>query len=698
MRIEDYQTHRILEYFHSADGLARVIEGYKQREQQLRMAEAATHAFANQEFLLAEVGTGVGKTYAYLIPAILWSNYSGEKVVIATRTKALQEQVAEKDIPALQKILPFKFSWAQAKGRENLLCWNRYIGILSGRRSLNHEESEFITAILNWAESTGSGDRKELNLSSRLIQHWDLLNAQRRLCLRERCSFREKCFRLKMLKSLEQADIIVANHALLLSDLMIDNQILPEYQCLVVDEAHNFDREAFDKCSTVFSWYDTLDLMGFLSSTPGKRDGILPQIKNSYPELGRELDGIVPSSDRLRDLSYRFFQHLGSLGGRDKHTNYALVLENRVLESPEFSQVYTAYRDWQDQAQVLLSSLKELRETLSGQEEEMELANIISALQGISDAAFNIMEEDLNREGYLHWIEYQDEQAVSIAASPVGMSELLYQRLFNRMASVLMVSATIAVKQSFSYPIERLGLEPIAAQERLHTLLEDSPFPYERQACLMVVEDMPDPESRVFIAAAAAAVLSAVEATGGATMVLFTSRQQLADLSEMIRPILEKKGYNLLVQNEDGDFNTLISQFRTNAKSVLMGLDTFWEGIDLKGDLLRCLVIVKLPFRPPSEPYSSACIKDCLYRGKNSFNHFSLPDAIVRFKQGVGRLIRSEKDHGAVVVLDHRLLSKSYGRSFTGSIPIGNIRQLSHAELYPALKEWLQNAESKSSL
>lgn len=691
MRIEDYHTQNILEFFRSSDGLASVVEGYSLREQQLRMAEAAIDAFANQEFLLAEVGTGVGKTYAYLIPALLWANYSGEKVVIATRTKALQEQVAEKDIPALQKIIPFKFTWAQAKGRENLLCWNRYIGILNGRRTLSQEESEFVTAILSWAESTVSGDRKELDLTSRLIQHWDLINAQRRLCLRERCSYREKCFRLKMLKSLEQADIIVANHALLLSDLMIDNQILPEYQCLVIDEAHNFDREAFDKCSTVFNWYDTLDLIGFLSSAAGKRDALLPRIKNVFPELGPELNDACLICDRLRELSYRLFQQLGSLKGRDKRTNYALVLETRFLESPEFAEVFSVYRDWQYQAQLLLGTLKDLRGTLSGQEEELELSSTISALQGISDAAFNIMEEYLSREGYLHWIEYQDEQAVSISASQVGMSEILYQRLFDRMASVLMVSATIAVKQSFAYPIERLGLEPIAAQERLHTLLENSPFPYEQQACLMVVDDMPDPESRDFTAAAAAAVLSAVEAAGGATMVLFTSKQQLADLSEMIRPILEKKDYRLLVQNEDGDFNTLISQFRSGDKSVLMGLDTFWEGIDLKGDLLRCLVIVRLPFRPPNEPYSSACIKDCLYKGKNSFNHFSLPDAIVRFKQGVGRLIRSELDHGAVVVLDHRLLSKPYGRSFTGSIPIRNLRPLPLAKLYPVLKDWLQN-------
>lgn len=691
MRIEEYQTQPILQFFQSDDGLASVIDGYKLREQQLRMAEAAIDAFANQEFLLAEVGTGVGKTYAYLIPAILWAGYSGEKVVVATRTKALQEQVAEKDLPAVQKILPFDFAWVQAKGRENLLCWDRYIGVLGGRRTLSQEESEFITAILNWAESTESGDRKELNLPSRLIRHWDLVNAQRRLCRRERCSFREKCFRIKMLKALEQADIIVANHALLLSDLMIDNQILPEYQCLVIDEAHNFDREAFDKCSTVFSWYDTLDLIGFLSSATGKKDALLPRIKNAFPETEPKIADAVRICDRLRELSYRFFQRLGALKGRDKNTSHAQVLETRLLESPEFADVYLAYRDWQDQAQLLLGSLQELRGALPGREEELELANTLIALQSVSDAAFNIMEEYLNREAYLHWIEYQDEQAVSLYASQVGMSELLYRRLFDRMATVLMVSATLAVRQSFAYSIERFGLEPIAAQDRLHTLLEYSPFAYERQACLMVIEDMPDPESREFTAAAAAAVLSAVEAAGGATMVLFTSRQQLADLSEMVRPILEKKGYLLLVQNEDGDFNTLISRFRTSDKSVLMGLDTFWEGIDLKGDLLRCLVIVKLPFRPPNEPYSSACIKDCLYKGKNSFHHFSLPDAIVRFKQGVGRLIRSERDHGAVVVLDHRLLSKPYGRSFTGSIPLGNIRSLSCTQLFPALKEWLQN-------
>lgn len=689
MDSEQLNIENLLAYFNSEKGLASLIDGYRRRDQQLRLAEAVMQALENKEFLLAEVGTGVGKTFAYLIPALLWSAYTGERVVVATRTKALQQQVVKKDIPALHRMLELDFRWAEAKGRENYLCWNKYISIITGRKSLDSEESEFVTAILTWAENTGTGDRSELNISSRLVKHWDLLASQRHTCLRDTCSYREKCFRTKMLKRLEQAQIIVANHALLLSDLMIDNQILPEYKVLVIDEAHNFDREAFDKCSCAFAWYEVLETLGQLCSSPSRKEaGLLQRLKGNYPEMTGELDETIIYSDRLRDFTLRFFALLNRLNKAGPNQNHALVLDSQLLEGREFEHLHEAYREWQDLAQLLLSLMRELRGLVAGQNEEIEMNGLVSRLQIQAEAAFYIMEENLGRIDFLHWVEFEDRQAISLAASPVGMSELLYQRLFSKLESVILVSATMTVNRSFSYPIERLGLEPIGDEERLLTVLEDSPFPYEKQACLLVLSDMPPPESRDFAALAARAVLDAAEAAQGATMVLFTSRQQLSDVSLMIRPLLERQGFNLLVQNEDGDFSTLLTRFTTSGKSVLMGLDMFWEGIDLPGELLRCLVIVRLPFRPPNEPYSSACIRDCLLKSRNAFQHFSLPDATVRFKQGVGRLIRSEEDRGIVVVLDPRLITKGYGRVFLTSIPIPKHLAVSREELPGRIREW----------
>lgn len=689
----NFNPNEMREYFSSPKGLPGVVPGFRARDEQLRMAEAVAAALNNSEFLLAEAGTGVGKSFAYLIPAAFWSVYSGERVVVATKTRALQKQISEKDMPDVARVIKGGgLNWAEAKGRENYLCWNKYIGILSGRRSLDQDESRFVSAILSWAESTASGDRQELNISSQLMRRWGIVAADRHTCLRDRCTFREKCFRLKMIKKLEQANIIITNHALLLSDLMVDNRILPEYKYLVVDEAHNLDREAFDKFSSVFSCQETFEILNRLSGDYSKHEqGFLPAVRKSYPELEKLSRENETHAVRSRDLSRQFFSQLSGMQKGKSQVLYSVVMEEQLYDEPEFNDLSRVHLEWQEATHLLISGLKELRDVLAGQPEENELATYISILQYIADSAYYIMEESINRDDFLHWVDYIDGAPASISASPVGMSHLLYERLYSKMETVVLVSATIAVNHGFSYAIEHLGLQPVLEQERLNTLLEESPFPYQQQACLFCVDDIPDPESREYSPEIAAVLTGLIETAGGSTMVLFTSRQQLAEVSTIIRPAVEENGINLLVQNEDGDFGALLAQFTSSRKSVLMGLDTFWEGIDLRGELLRCVVLVKLPFRPPNEPFSSACLKDCRIKGKNGFLNFLLPDAAVRFKQGVGRLIRSEEDYGAVIVLDPRIITKSYGRTFCASIPIKNIKPVKSRDLAAELVLWLEN-------
>lgn len=689
MAEENYGPERILDIFGPDGGLAKCINGYRVRQEQLHMAEEVMSALINSEFLLAEAGTGVGKSFAYLVPAVLWVLQSGERVVIATRTKALQKQIIDKDLPDLQRLFKADLVWAEAKGRENYLCWNKYISILAGRRNLSEEESEFMGAVLSWAESTGSGDRSELNLNSRLARHWSIISADRRSCQRDLCKYRDKCFRLKMLKSLEKAGLIVTNHALLLADRLVDNQILPEYRYLVVDEAHNLDREAFDKFSTRFAYGELMDILNLLISNPGKKEsGYLQHIKGYYPQLADQVKQAALYIRRTKEITDRFFSQLARLGGRGAAQSYALVLDRRIQEDEKFFELEEMHREWQEQTHLLLGQLRELREQMAGQAEEGEMGALISSLYNSSDAFFRIMEEDHLREDSLLWLEYSEGNPSSISSSTVGTSDLLYTRLFEKMESVVMVSATLTVNASFDYMIRRLGLETVKNEQRLNTLLEDSPFPYREQACLLAVGDMVEPEHREFPEQVGAVLQAVCQVMKGRTMVLFTSRQQLAQVSEMIRPVLERAGLKLLVQNEDGDFSTLLSQFTASDQAVLMGLDTFWEGIDLRGDLLQCLVLVKLPFRPPGEPFSSACMRDCLLRRMNSFKHFTLPDAVVRFKQGSGRLIRSEEDRGVLVVLDSRLSRKPYGKIFADSIPIRNGRMIGRAEVGPVIAGW----------
>ncbi len=686
-----FDWQRVMGHFQPDQGLADIVPGFRAREEQRRLARAVCEALDNSEFLLAEVGTGVGKTFAYLVPAVFWSLYTGERVVISTKTKALQKQISEKDMPDVSRLVQGgSVNWVEAKGRENYLCWNKYIGILSGRRSLDQEESRFISSILAWAESTVNGDRQELNINSKLMRYWELIAADRGSCLRDRCTFREKCFRLKLTKKMEQANIIITNHALLLSDLVIDNRILPEYHCLVVDEAHNLDREAFDKLSYVFSAPDVNEILSRLGGDFAKHDhGLLPAIRKHYPELEEECLENEHHIIRIKELSRSFFAGLAGIKRERSLSAFSVVMDEYLFEKQEFYDLSTTHLEWQEQTSLLLTGLKNLRESITGQAEENDLVTYISMLKGTADTAYHVMEESINHEDYLHWIEYSAGQPVSICSSPVGMSDLLHERLYSKLASLVMVSATMTVNRSFDYSVEHLGLEIIRHQERLNTLLEDSPFPYKQQACLFCVSDMPDPDSRGFNPQSADVLKELVEISSESTMVLFTSRQQLAEVSHLVRQHIEEKGANLLVQNEDGDFTALLTQFTSSNRSILMGLDTFWEGIDLRGELLRCLIIVKLPFRPPSEPFTSACLKDCQLKGKNGFKNFSLPDAAIRFKQGIGRLIRSEEDYGAVIILDPRILSKPYGRTFLSSVPMQNIKAVKKADLPAELIYWL---------
>jgi len=299
------------------------------------------------------------------------------------------------------------------------------------------------------------------------------------------------------------------------------------------------------------------------------------------------------------------------------------------------------------------------------------------------------MEEDLGSEAKIVWLETEQEQAIGICSSHVRIGEVLENKLYDKLSSLIMLSATLSIEDKFDYFIEKVGLSEYLAAERLDLLLKKSPFDYQNQACLYILNDMPDPQHLDFSPNVARVLMDLLTVARGRTMVLFTARKGLREVSQLLRPFCKQKGIPLLVQNEDGSFGTLMEEYARENNAVLMGLDTFWEGVDLKGDLLTLLVVVKLPFRSLAEPYSSAGDKYFRLQHRNSFSNFLLPDAAVRFKQGVGRLIRSETDRGIVVVLDNRLSAKAYGKVFLNSIPIKNTIQTRSDELLPLIEDWL---------
>lgn len=668
--------------------------GFQFRSQQLTLSQTILNAFIDEGFLLAEAGTGIGKTFAYLIPAILWVQNTKNKVVISTRTKALQQQITDQDLPKLLHLMNSKIKYAEAKGRENFLCWNKYMRILAGRKQLSPAEQDFIQSLLHWAEHTASGDRKELDLPGETMQHWPLLAADRNSCAREQCRYQDKCFRLKMIRNVHKADLIVVNHALLLSDMLIDNReasILPDYDCLIVDEAHTFIRESFERLSYRFNHTDVKILLSALYERNRGRGtrGYLQHLPAAYPQLSDIVAEATLFADQAAQRCEELFQHLNGVAGYNHDYGFHHIINESDQSRPAFEQAVDKYFAWKETVNHLLDRLNEINQEITGDDEFPELFGVISALAEISNAATEIMEEGLNRSDSICWLKYERGRAEAICSSPIYTGEMIDELLYRRMRTLVMLSATMTVDHSFDNFINRSGLYWYAQDGRLNTLIEDSPFDYERNAALYIANDMPDPTHPRFLPELQRVLTDILLTSGGRSMVLFTARKQMEETAEALRPLLLAANLKLLVQNQDGEFASLMEAFKNNENAVLMGVDTYWEGIDLKGDLLKCLVIVKLPFRSPTDPYCSAWDKYYRQQGKNSFEHFLLPDAAIRLKQGVGRLIRSETDRGVVLVLDTRLLYKKYGPVLQNSLPLTNIAPVKINQLVGKIKEWI---------
>lgn len=684
--MESFSPGRIAEYFAPHGRMAQLIPGYRYREEQVRLAESIAANFLNQEFLVSEAGTGVGKTYAYLVPAVLWALEKKERVVISTRTRALQQQLTEKDLPDIKKVLDCEFIAVEAKGRENYLCWNKYMRILAGRRKFEPGEERFIEAILRWAEATRSGDRKELDLDSSLMSKWGIVAADRKSCLRDNCPYHDRCFRLKMLKSLEKADLIITNHALLLSDMLVENSILPSYSYLIVDEAHTFERLAFDHLSLRFSFPEISETMQLLHiREKGYERGYLQLLKGKYPHLQALCTETAAILGRGLAILKDLFTAL-SQGMVAQDYNYARVIQWQDHDTTWLNQAVDLHREWQESTKLLYAKLTAIKEEIQEPEENNELEMLMQTISEYAGTAAIIMEENLEQEDKITWLEYEKGRAAAMASSSLDAGSILNERLYHKLESLVMVSATLAIEERFDYFLTRTGLTPLMADDRVNTLLQQSPFDYEKQARLLIINDIPEPSETGFAETVAGVLETLFLTMGGQVLVLFTARGQLKEVTALLRPDCDLNGVKLLVQYEDGEFNHLIDEFIHSSNAVLMGVETFWEGIDLKGEVLKCVVIVRLPFRPPSDPYSTAADRSCRLENKNSFQHFMLPDATVRFKQGIGRLIRSEEDRGLVVVLDSRLEKKAYGKVFKNSIPIKNTNLLVRKQLPAYMK------------
>src|SRR5712675_732840 len=620
------------------DGLiAKAHPEYEHRPGQIQMAEAVVRAFEQRRHLIVEAGTGTGKTLAYLVPAIAAACGSGARVVISTGTKNLQEQLMEKDIPFLQDVLPAKFRAAVMKGRNNYACLHRIkradsMPVLEGLDEVDHFDEVF-----RWVTQTNTGDRAELYSLPENLPFWRHIDARSDTCLGQQCPDFEPCFITRMRQRAIDADIIVVNHHLFFADLALRNgaygSVLPDYAAVILDEAHQIEDVASEYFGAQVSTYQLDDLL---------RD--VGALKLEDRETERELARISARVQRFADAFWISFREGRGLEGR-----FALAPVARGGES-QAGMPALPYHAFDN-------ALNRLETTLDGMPEPpTDAESIVRRTRQVRfDLNFIIKGED---KKFVYWLERRG-RGVFLRSSPIDVSGLLQDKLFEKVPTVVLTSATLSSAGNFNFIRERLGLDQ--AEE----MIAESIFDFETQAVLYLPPTMPDPRSPQWSRAAADEVVKIVNATEGRAFVLSTS---LAGMNELFDRVAPEIDYPCFVQGSASK-GALLKKFRSTPQAVLFATSSFWQGVDVRGEQLSCVIIDKLPFAVPSDPVVAARQRYIEENGGSSFYEYSVPQAIISLKQGLGRLIRSATDKGVLAVLDPRLKTKMYGQMFLKSLP-----------------------------
>jgi ATP-dependent DNA helicase DinG len=636
--------------FAPGGGVARAVEGYERREGQVEMAAAVADVIENGGTLIAEAGTGTGKTLAYLIPAIL----SGQRVLVSTGTKNLQEQIFFKDLPSLRDALNRPFSATLMKGRSNYLCLHRFEtyrdgvngNTSAGGRLIESGDRVMLPVIDAWATKTETGDRAELRDLPEDLPLWRDIAADAETCLGSECPRYGDCFVTLMRQRAAESDVVIVNHHLLCADAQLRKsaygEVIPSCATLVVDEAHQLEDVATQYFGIAISNYRIDDLVRDVESTV-----------MLTPDM-------LEATSRVTERSRIFFSGL-SMARMEAAESKARYTSETFIDYFQDGAMLAGALEGLEATLVLAADPKGPRRS-DGEPADEVLATLARRARDLhQDLSFLIRASDTD---FVYYVESRG-RGLFLRASPIDVSRLAKEALFDRMRATVLTSATLAVDGSFEYLKSRLGIRE-ASQVRV-----PSEFDYARQALLYLPRRMPSPKAPTFSAAAAREVIEILERTRGRAFVLFTSYAMLRSVQPFVEMSLP---FPILVQGT-APRSTLMEQFRSTPNAVLLATSSFWQGVDVVGDALSCVIIDKLPFASPGDPITAARIEAIKARGGDAFADYQVPLAILALQQGLGRLIRHRTDRGVLAILDPRLRTMGYGRRFLDSLPPAPVTQ-----------------------